>query len=355
MPHAGKQFGFITIPRTGQEVIVAFEEGDPDQPIVVGSVYNADMMPPYALPDFKTRSTFKSRSSIGGGGFNELRFEDKKDAEQVFFHAQKNMDVRVLADRMEWIGNDTHLIVKRDQVEAVERDVQRKVSRNVVEEIGQDRILVIKGKDAVQVTGARTQNVMGNSSSEIGGDQSSAVSGKTYIKGKDAIVVESDKQITLKVGGNFVDISPSGVTITGTMVNINSGGAAGSGSKGSLNPTKAPATAKAADTAESGGHKTYSGSGGGGAAGPSGRGSTAPPPPTHNPTSPENKEKTHWIGIRLKDRTGKPVPGQAYKVVLPNGEVSEGTLDDEGKAKIEHIDPGNCQVSFPGLADWKKA
>ncbi len=367
MPWAGKNFGFTSIPRVGQEVVIAFEEGNPDQPICVGSVYNADMMPSYTLPDNKTMSTFKSRSSPGGGGFNELRFEDKKDAEQVFFQAQKDMDLRVLNDRKEWIGQDTHLYVKRDQVEAILRDVQRKVTQDVVEEIGRDRVLVIKGKDTVEVTGSSTAKIGGNSVSEITGNQSVKTTGTTYIKGSGAIVIESAQQISLKVGGNFIDIGPAGVAIKGAMVLINSGGAAGSGALGSLNASKAPAAALEASTAEAGGAKTYSGgaytgntyqrgaslargSGGGG-----GGGNPPPSGPTHNPSSPENQQKTHWVGIVLKDRLGNPIPGQAYHVVLPNGEIVEGTLDDQGKAKIEHIDPGECKVTFPGLADAEKA
>ncbi|MFN0106171.1 MAG: type VI secretion system tip protein TssI/VgrG [Bryobacteraceae bacterium] len=377
-PWAGKNFGFISIPRVGHEVIVAFEEGDPDQPIIMGSVYNADMMPPYTLPENKTMSAFKSRSSLGGGGFNELRFEDKKDAEQVFFHAQKNMDTRVLNDRMEWIGNDTHLIVKRDQLETIERDFQRTVHRDVVEEIKRDRIMVIKGKDAVETTGSSTSKTTGNVATEIGGKMSMDVTGDVYLNSSGKIVIESTSQISLKVGGSFVDIGTGGVTIVGTMVKINSGGAAGSGSKGNLNATKAATAPAVAATADPGGHKEYTGgssrttsassssssstsSSSSSASSSSSPGSTAPPPPapapepTHNPNTPENETKTHWVGIKLKDRTGKPIAGQAYKVVLPGGDVAEGTLDDEGKAKVEHTDPGECQVSFPGLADWEKA
>jgi type VI secretion system secreted protein VgrG len=89
---AGKQWGAIHIPRVGQEVIVAYEEGDPDQPIIVGSVYNAEQMPPYALPDNRTQSGIKSRSTLGGepANFNELRFEDKKGSEHIYFHAEKD-------------------------------------------------------------------------------------------------------------------------------------------------------------------------------------------------------------------------------------------------------------------------
>ncbi|MFQ3651991.1 MAG: type VI secretion system tip protein TssI/VgrG, partial [Gemmataceae bacterium] len=93
-PWAGKQWGMIHIPRIGQEVIVAFEEGDPDRPIAVGSVYNAAQMPPYVLPDNRTQSGLKTRSTLSGteDHFNELRFEDKKDQEQVYFHAERNFD-----------------------------------------------------------------------------------------------------------------------------------------------------------------------------------------------------------------------------------------------------------------------
>ena len=87
---AGKGWGAIMIPCTGQEVVVDFLEGNPDRPIIVGSVYNADQTPPYALPDEKTKSTLKSNSSKGSGGFNELRFEDAKGQEQIFLHAERN-------------------------------------------------------------------------------------------------------------------------------------------------------------------------------------------------------------------------------------------------------------------------
>ena len=111
-PWAGTQWGAIHIPRIGQEVLVSFDEGDPDQPIITGSIYNAATMPPYTLPDNMTQSGIKSRSTPGGGAdnFNELRFEDKKGSEQIYFHAEKDFD-RVVEN------NDTLSVgfTKKDQ------------------------------------------------------------------------------------------------------------------------------------------------------------------------------------------------------------------------------------------------
>ncbi|HST45687.1 MAG TPA: type VI secretion system tip protein VgrG, partial [Luteimonas sp.] len=118
---AGRQWGAMFVPRIGMEVLVDFLEGDPDQPLVVGCLYNGDNMPPYELPAEATKSTLKTDSSKGGGGFNEIRFEDKKDAEQLFLHAQKDMDQRVGNDSREWVERDRSLVVKRDRLEEVHR------------------------------------------------------------------------------------------------------------------------------------------------------------------------------------------------------------------------------------------
>jgi type VI secretion system secreted protein VgrG len=89
---AGKSWGAVFIPRIGMEVVVSFLEGDPDRPLVTGCVYNGDAMPPYALPDEQTKSTIKTNTSKGGGGFNEIRFEDKKDSEEIFVQAEKDFN-----------------------------------------------------------------------------------------------------------------------------------------------------------------------------------------------------------------------------------------------------------------------
>src|SRR5207247_1773142 len=117
---AGKNWGFIQIPRIGQEVIVDFLEGDPDRPIITGRVYNADQTPPYTLPGDQTQSGVKSRSSKQGGtdNFNEFRFEDKKGSEQVFIHAEKDMKVEVEHDRSESVGHDETVTVGNNRTES---------------------------------------------------------------------------------------------------------------------------------------------------------------------------------------------------------------------------------------------
>ncbi len=230
---AGKKWGTMFIPRIGMEVVVDFLEGDPDQPIIVGSVYNAETMPPYTLPDEKTKSTIKTNSSKGSGGFNELRFEDKKGSEQIFIHAQKDMDVRVLNDKKEIVLNEKHTIIKKDQFSKGEADSHAKLTGNNNEEIGGSKSLKV-GSDIDIKAGLKAAVDAGT---------------EIHLKAGMKVVIEAGMQVSLKAGGSFVDIGPSGVTISGAMVLINSGGAAGSGCGCS---TTSPTAPKEADTAQGG-------------------------------------------------------------------------------------------------------
>lgn len=309
---AGGNYGIQFLPRIGQEVIVDFLEGDPDRPIITGRVFNAEQMPPYKLPDECTKSTIKSRSSVGGGGFNEIRFEDAKDKEQFFMHAQKSMDVRVLEDSKEWIGRDRHLIVKRDQLEQVERDQHLMVKgdqKAVVEgnsnlRVKVDQIEQVEGvskrtvkkeqftkveKDAHFLYGAAyaekvtgnvdltfeaehkeqikgdahlkcdanrneeigsnlSINVKSNADQKVSSNYALDAGANIHIKGGANVVVEAGAALTLKVGGNFVSIDASGVSVVGTIVKINSGGAAGAGA--GANPTAPAAPTAPAEPAD---------------------------------------------------------------------------------------------------------
>jgi type VI secretion system secreted protein VgrG len=345
---AGKQWGAISIPRIGHEVIVDFLEGDPDQPIITGSVYNADMMPSYTLPDNKTRSGVKSRSSIGGGGFNEIRFEDKKGSEQVFIYGQKDADIRFLNDRREWIGQDRHLIVTRDKYEEVDSDTHITIKRDHLESIGRDRNVKIQGKEAISISGSQSLNVSSDVNESFGGSHSEQTTGDYYLHARN-IVLEADIGLTICVGGNFVTINPAGVSIVGTMVMINSGGAALSGSPGSVVPPASPSAPAVADNATFGGAMTYSQDGSPAPAPPGAAGGKSSAP-RHDPNDPANQDKKHFIAIELWDDENNPVPGEPYEIVLPDGTtIASGTTDEKGRARVDGIDPGTCKIRFPRI------
>ncbi len=248
-PWAGKNWGSMWIPRIGQEVIVSFLEGDPDRPIITGRVYNAEQDVPYKLPEHQTVSTFLSRSSKGGNNanFNEIRFEDKKDSEQIFINAEKDMDHRVENDSREYIGANRHLIVKKDQQELVEGTKHGHVKGDHLEKID--------GNMSLQVTSDQNEKIGGGYSLQVGGSVDEKVSNKhaidagqeIHLKAGMKVIIEAGVQLSLKGPGGFVDIGMSGVTIQGTMVLINSGGSAGSGSGASPKDPKDPKDPDKAD------------------------------------------------------------------------------------------------------------
>ena len=258
---AGKQWGIVHIPRIDQQVIVDFIDGDPDQPIVVGSVYNNENMPPYLLPDFMTKSTLKTNSTLKGkntDNYNELRFEDKKGKEQIYFHAEKDF-VRIVEDtdalkvgykdadpelkvdaasqfiqikmhRTEQVdeGNETVTIMKGNRTITVSKgnDMHEvtKGKRDVAVE-GDNTILVKSGNRAVTVSKGNDTHVisMGNREVKIdtGNDTLTIAKGNQTVKislGKHS--TEAMQEILLKVGGNSVKIDQSCIAIKGIMVTV---------------------------------------------------------------------------------------------------------------------------------------
>jgi type VI secretion system secreted protein VgrG len=240
---AGSGWGGLHIPRIGQEVIVDFLEGDPDRPLVVGAVYNAGNMPPYDLPAEKTKSTLKSNSTLGGGGFNEFRFEDKKGSEEVYLHGQKNWTIAIENNKNQTVGNDeTHSVghdrtktVHNDQSETIGVNKTIKVGTNHTETIGSmmtqtvgnskaETITVAKALTigtAYQVTvgGAMNETVGAAKAEEVGGSKAVGVAGSsvegvggnksvtvgksiTESAGKD-ISVTSGKEMSLTAKDNF--------------------------------------------------------------------------------------------------------------------------------------------------------
>nr|WP_297399500.1 type VI secretion system tip protein TssI/VgrG [uncultured Marinobacter sp.] len=210
---AGGQYGFTALPRIGHEVIVSFLDGDPDQPIITGRTYHATNTPPYALPEHKTRTTLKTKTHKGEGS-NELRFEDEADQEQIYVHAQKDLDLLTEHNRTEVIKNDSHRTVENHAFSHV------------------------KGNEHCSIDGERRESVGGNCSLAIGGTfyQSSAngilseAGTEVHHKAGSKVVLDAGAELTIAAGGSLLKLDPSGVTLVGPGIKINSGGSPGSGS-----------------------------------------------------------------------------------------------------------------------------
>jgi type VI secretion system secreted protein VgrG len=209
---AGNGWGAMFLPRVGHEVIVEFIEGDPDRPIITGQVYHGTNLPPYKLPDEKTKSTFKSNTSPDGGAFNEIRFEDKKGEEQLFIHGEKNFDLRVKNDRFETTGRNRHLHVTQDKFEHVDNNRNETVDADHKEQIGKDRHLDVKGKEAKQVGGSLSLTVKGDVIEVFNADHSEQSAGDYYLKGQN-VVIEAMQNITLSVGSSYIAIEKGSIEI----------------------------------------------------------------------------------------------------------------------------------------------
>ena len=214
---AGQGWGAMFIPRIGQEVVVEFLEGNPDRPLVTGAVYNADMTVPYALPDNKTRSTVKSNSSLGGSGFNELRFEDKKDSEEVFFQAQKDFNEVVLNNHTAKITQDTTTTVEKGNRVVT---VSKGNDTHTVSE-GNRTATVSKGDEAVTVDmgGAALTVSRGDYKVDVTAGSIAVTAGtKITLKVGMNTIETTQTSIKLTVGGNSIELTESGITIKGLQV-----------------------------------------------------------------------------------------------------------------------------------------
>jgi len=169
---AGAGWGALYLPRIGHEVVVEFLEGDPDRPLVTGSVYNGSNPPPLNLPAEKTRSTLRSATTPGSNGSNELRFEDAEGQEQVYLHAQKDLEVLVENDRAEHVGRDETLKVGRNRTRSVGQNQALRVGQNDTSSVGADQSLRVGGRRSVVVGGNHSETVSADQSVSVGAAQS---------------------------------------------------------------------------------------------------------------------------------------------------------------------------------------
>jgi type VI secretion system secreted protein VgrG len=177
-PWAGKQWGMVAIPRIGQEVVVDFLEGDPDQPIIIGRVYNGEQMPPYELDANKTQSGILSRSSTGGSpaNANELMFEDKKGSELIYLRAEKDYTNAVENDEVRWVGNDKWIEVDNDETTFIKHDRTETVDNDETITIHGNRTEVVDKDETITIHMNRTEQVDKDESIVIQGHRNIIVS-----------------------------------------------------------------------------------------------------------------------------------------------------------------------------------
>ena len=183
-PWAGKNFGAVHIPRIGQEVVIGFLEGDPDQPLITGRVYNAEQMPPWDLPANATQSGVLTRSSKGGSAANAnaIRFEDKKGAEQLWIHAEKDQSIEVEHDEAHWVGNDRKKTVDHDETTQVKHDRTETVGNNETITIGVNRVERVGSNETITIGSNRTESVGSDETISIGANRSEKVGVDETIK-----------------------------------------------------------------------------------------------------------------------------------------------------------------------------
>jgi type VI secretion system secreted protein VgrG len=227
----GSGFGMVSLPRVGQEVLVSFLEGDPDCPTVIGRSYNAAQATPYNLPQDMTRSSWKSNSSPGSEGFNEIMFEDKAGGELVWQHAHKDRNRLVNNDEFATIGNDRQKYVKNDETERTQNNLKQLVGKAFDMLTAQTKNETI-GQDVNQtVVGSRREQIMGNQSLTVEKSRHEKIEGMYALEAKeihqvaaDKWVGEADENATFSAGGSFISLGEDGIRIVGATVWINDRG-----------------------------------------------------------------------------------------------------------------------------------
>ncbi|OOF41337.1 type IV secretion protein Rhs, partial [Rodentibacter mrazii] len=228
---AGAQYGNMMIPRIGDEVLVKFLHGDPDQPMVTGRTYHSTTEPPYLLPKHKTRTTIKSKTHKGNS-FNELRFEDEQGQEEIFLHAEKDLNHIVKHDETTQIGNDRTEQVARDEIvnignnrtETVVQDEDLTINRDQTHSIGRNRITKIEQDDILNINNSRYLNVHGDTIIHVGNELNIDIAqngtwhaGEVFEQICETFDLEGYEQVELSGPGGSIIINREGITLVGDV------------------------------------------------------------------------------------------------------------------------------------------
>ena len=302
---AGAQYGNMMIPRIGHEVLVKFLNGDPDQPIVVGRTYHSTTEPPYELPKHKTRMTIKSKTHKGNG-FNELRFEDEMGREEVFIHAEKDLNhivkhdetTQVGHDRTEQVGRNETIHIGNDRMETVGQDEDLTINRDQIRSIGRNRITKIEKDDILNVNNNRRVNVHADSLIKVGQDltieiaqNGSWVAGELFEQVCELFDLEGYDEVHIQGPAGEIVLNQEGITLIGDVY------------------VEGPLTedAGAAD------------------------GVTRFETENHTPNSPLMQ-----IQFFLSPHSEQPLIGMPYTLYADGKEIGKGMTDDKGEIEITH-------------------
>ncbi|WP_260249805.1 type VI secretion system Vgr family protein, partial [Morganella morganii] len=196
----GNGYGFMSVPRIGQEVIVSYLNGDIDKPIITGCTYNGRNNPPLNLPQEKTRTTFRTQTHKGDG-FNELRFEDEAGQEEVYIHAQKDMNAHV----------------EHDATWHIQHDLKRRIDNNSHTELTGDEHVIISGSQKHQTSGDVSLHIKGEQHTRADKNLVTESGQQTHHLSDGKIIIEAGTEITLKVGDSFIRITPGAIFTSGNL------------------------------------------------------------------------------------------------------------------------------------------
>ena len=213
---AGTEFGTLAIPRVGHEVIVTFLEGDPDRPVITGRVHHGGNMPAYELPDHKTRTVLRSMSSPGDDGprgFNELRIEDKSGEEEIYVHAEKDVNIHV----------------KNDWKKHILRDRHQTMERNACDEIQGETHVILKDQRKTELFSADHLTVHADSHATVEQQWLMKAGSEIHVETGQRMLLEAGSELTVKAGGSWLKVDAAGVHVQGGRIDIAGGGKAGKG------------------------------------------------------------------------------------------------------------------------------
>jgi type VI secretion system secreted protein VgrG len=386
---AGSGFGMIANPRVGDEVLVAFLDGDPDQPVIVGRLYNATHQPPFALPASKTKTGIRTQTSKGGDGYNELSFEDRAGHERVFLHAQKdheevvrhNQTTRVGQNRTEHVTGNRFSLVNGNElasvggnlVQSVTGDESRTVEGSRSWSVEGNAVDVVRGRAEVRIEEDLTTRVSGRERREVEEesdlilrddltfrihgsattlvgkhDQKRSyvlhVEGTTEMTGTGATEIRSDKGLVLRCGKSLIHLTPDRIDLVAPTLAF-----AAEGATAALGGDQVKLKAKGKIVGLSDDKILWKSSGASVSLTAEAKidGSQIKLKSPDSESISEQESEAQVTTIELVDDQGHPMAHQRYVILFGDGQERSGLLDADGKAEVE-LD-ASAEILFPGL------